>query len=178
MNITSVVHQLTSHSCTRRSISVPYLHVAFWRTQREHDRVPSCNSESRNSLVALQTFALQLTHSTSRNGNVTVFQKSYPYSHVTLKCSSNSSSISGLYWTVTVFHMKFFCNHFRSINNNYDNSEREFSHGWIFARVFVQTVLPQSAASVQLDVKLVVVSSWSVDVHAIGIIGVTWWLGF
>lgn len=48
------------------------------------------------------------THSTSRNGNVTVFQKSYPYSQVTLKCSSNSSSISGLYWTVTVFHMKFF----------------------------------------------------------------------
>ena len=65
------------------------------------------------------------TYSTSKKGNVTVFQKSYPYSHVilkklitmhlkcgrtfsrvfTLKCSSHSSSISGLYWIVIVFHM-------------------------------------------------------------------------
>jgi len=43
-----------------------------------------------------------------------------------LKCSSNSSSISGLYCTVTVFHMRFFCKRERE-------REREVSearHAW------------------------------------------------
>ena len=57
----------------------------------------------------MNTTGFPVATSTSKKGNVTVFQKSYPYSQVTLKCSSNSSSISELYCTVIVFHIKF-CN--------------------------------------------------------------------
>lgn len=125
------------------------------------------------------------THSTSRNGKVTVFQKSYPYSQVTLKCSSNSSSISGLYCTVTVFHMKFFCN--RPCNQKetllyycYLLGKRSTSikatncpYRWILATVVTAVgILSQRAASVQLDQEFVIVPTGTVDVHAVRIVSI------
>lgn len=44
----------------------------------------------------------------------------------------------------------------------------------VFSRVFVQAVLAQSAAPVQLDVELVVVTSTAINVHTIGIICIAW----
>ncbi len=72
--------------------------------------------KSNTTTTYIPSICIMKTHSTSRKGKVTVFQKSYPYSQVTLKCSSHSSSISGLYWIVTVFHMKFFCKGFEYSN--------------------------------------------------------------
>lgn len=46
-----------------------------------------------------------MTHTTLKGLNETVFQKSLPYSHETLKCSSHSCSMMGLYWIERLFHI-------------------------------------------------------------------------
>lgn len=45
------------------------------------------------------------TYSTLNGLNEMVFQKSLPYSQETLKCSSHSCSMTGLYWIESVFHI-------------------------------------------------------------------------